>query len=272
MTLVEVALETLKIVKEGSYSAPGGKRVSIQTSVQAAVEGTKLYRPDDFDDLPLPAQAKASFRIEVTDETTAVAARRLVQDEKAQRVVALNFASARNPGGGFLGGAKAQEEDLARCSALYSCLITRPAYYEANNAEESLLYTDHMIYSPRVPFFRNDQLVLLDEPFSVSIVTAPAPNARRHLGTTSPDVGTIRETLRARVEKVLRVAADAGDRTLILGAWGCGAFRNDPADVAEAFEMGLNRFGGHFDRAVFAVFERGNDRPNQKAFRKRLAS
>src|SRR6185312_12808515 len=101
----------------------------------------------------------------------------LVARECEPHVVALNFASAKNPGGGFLGGAKAQEEDLCRCSALYTCQLTQSAYYEVNRATSSMLYTDNIIYSPDVPFFRDDRLQLLDEPFTVSIITAPAPNA-----------------------------------------------------------------------------------------------
>src|SRR5262249_60941792 len=104
------------------------------------------------------------------------AARRLYEDEGEQNAVALNFASARNPGGGFLGGAKAQEEDLARRSALYACLLTQRPYYDANRAERSLLYTDHIIYSPSVPFFRDRALDLVESPFCASIITAPAPN------------------------------------------------------------------------------------------------
>ena len=100
-----------------------------------------------------------------------------MQAERVARVVALNFASAKNPGGGFLGGAKAQEEDLARSSALYACMRDQRAYYDANRHEPSLLYTDHMIYSPDVPFFRDDRLRFLEDPFLLSILTAPAPNA-----------------------------------------------------------------------------------------------
>ena len=66
----------------------------------------------------------------------------------------LNFASARNPGGGFLRGAKAQEEDLCRCSGLYETLLECPTYYSVNRHQKSMMYTDHIIYSPKVVFFR----------------------------------------------------------------------------------------------------------------------
>jgi uncharacterized protein (TIGR02452 family) len=208
--------------------------------------------------------------VEVTPEKTGEASRRLIEQESVEDVLALNFASARNPGGGFLGGAKAQEEDLARCSALYACLVTQPAYYEANRAEASLLYTDHLIYSPGVPFFRDEQLELLERPFHISIITSPAPNAGEVLRKDPSSRSRIREVLRSRALQVLRVAASRGHRALVLGAWGCGVFRNDPVEAAEAFAAALGALPGAFDRVVFAVYERGGEGPNLRAFRERF--
>jgi uncharacterized protein (TIGR02452 family) len=147
MSLRGVAQETLQIIETGRVQS-----ADISRELKAAISGTILYRPGELSlDLTQPGRP----RIEVSDETTQVAARRLLQDEAVPELVLLNYASARNPGGGFLGGAKAQEEDLCRCSGLYACLITQPEYYEVNRAQASMLYTDHIIYSPRVPFFRD---------------------------------------------------------------------------------------------------------------------
>jgi uncharacterized protein (TIGR02452 family) len=188
----------------------------------------------------------------VTSESTAQAARRLVETE-GLRTLALNFASAKNPGGGFLGGAKAQEEDLARCSALYPCLLTKREHYDENRACLSLIYTDHIIYSPDVPFFRDERLELVEAPFLVSILTAP--NAGEELRRDPRAGPRIRAALERRVAKVLLVAALEGQRSLVLGAWGCGVFCNDPAAVADIFASTLAdpRFAGSFDRVVFAA-------------------
>ena len=105
--------------------------------------------------------ARAAPACEVSAETTGAAALRL-RGEGGERVLALNFASAKNAGGGFINGAKAQEEDLARASALYPCLIGQRGYYEANRRCGSMIYTDHLIYSPDVPFFRDDGWALLE--------------------------------------------------------------------------------------------------------------
>jgi uncharacterized protein (TIGR02452 family) len=273
MSLKGIARETVGIVERGEYVAPSGRTVRFREQVEQALRGTVLYRPGDFARLPRPEPRAGGSapRIEVTSEKTGAAARRCVEVEGVADLVALNFASARNPGGGFLGGAKAQEEDLARCSALYPCLLTQREYYDANRAESSPLYTDHVIFSPQVPFFRDEGLTLLEQPFRVSLITAPAPNAgsaERNAPHLLPRMG---EVLHARALKVLQVAAHHGHRTLVLGAWGCGAFRNDPRDAADAFARALDAFPGVFERVVFAVWERGGDGPNPRAFRERFA-
>jgi uncharacterized protein (TIGR02452 family) len=275
MSLAGVGKETVEIVKRGAYRAPSGAEVSIAEAVERAVSGTILYRPKDLERLMADRPHGAGEpRIEVTPETTACAARRLVQDEGVQGVVALNFASARNPGGGFLGGAKAQEEDIARRSALYECLLTQRAYYDANRAERSLLYTDHIIHSPEIPFFRDQRLDLIETPFCASIITAPAPNAGAMLPREPDALPRIESTLEARAAKVLAVAADRGHRTLILGAWGCGAFRNDPRVMADIWARWLlhSAFGGAFDRVVFAIYRRGGRDHSHSAFADRFGA
>lgn len=169
----------------------------------------------------------------------------------------LNFASARNPGGGFLGGSQAQEESLARSSGLYPCLMAQFALYEFNRGNPSCLYSDWMIYSPGVPVFRNDDGVLLDAPYDATFLTAPAVNAGAVRQNEPDAVGRIDATNRERARKLLWIANHHGHRTLILGAWGCGVFRNDPRAMAGMFADLLHgEFAGCFDRVVMAVYDR----------------
>jgi uncharacterized protein (TIGR02452 family) len=266
MDRAATAQETVRIVDEGGYAGPSGAWVDLRAEVEAARRGTRLYRPEEPESLSR-ASSPTSPRVEVTPETTGAAGLRLARE--GLDPLLLNFASAKNPGGGFLGGAKAQEEDLARCSALYACQLTQPAYYAANRAERSMLYTDHLIYSPRVPFFRGEDGALLDTPFLASVITSPAPNAGEHRARVPDDEATIREVLARRAAQVLAVAERHGHGTLVLGAWGCGVFQNDPVMVAEVFASALAEAWG-FERVVFAVYARGRDLKNLGAFRARF--
>ncbi|HEY2512950.1 MAG TPA: TIGR02452 family protein [Polyangiaceae bacterium] len=266
MSLATIGKETVEITNRGWYTTAAGARVSIQEAVGNAVEKTVLYRPEDYASLEVRECPGALARFEVTPETTGQAARRLVEAEGAGQVAALNFASAKNPGGGFLGNARAQEEDLARCSALYACQIGHPAYYDANRAVSSMLYTDHLLYSPEVPFFRDERLELLATPFKVSVLTSPAPNAGE--AARRGESPLVRATLERRAAQVLRVAAHHRTDTLVLGAWGCGVFRNDPTVVAAVFRELLTSppFARAFTRVVFAIYDRSESRGTLKAF------
>jgi uncharacterized protein (TIGR02452 family) len=144
MSLVEVAKETRRVVAEGRYRAPSGAVVEIGERVRRSIAGTVLYDPAGVAALGGPGGGGAAPEIVVTDETTGAAARRLA----GRDVLLLNFASARNPGGGFLGGARAQEEDLCRCSSLYDAIEPQQRYYEANRRASALLYTDHLHLLP----------------------------------------------------------------------------------------------------------------------------
>jgi uncharacterized protein (TIGR02452 family) len=275
MSLKETATETLQILDAGYFIAPDGRLVDIKPALTSAVESTKLYTPEQAATTLERLNSATSQRptIEVTNETTQIAARRLVESESIADLVLLNFASARNAGGGFINGAKAQEEDLCRCSGLYPCLMTQRGYYEANRNQKSTSYTDHLIYSPNVPWFRTRSRDRPDTLFLASVITAPAPNAGVMLSRESGSLSEVEAVLRRRAGLVLAVAADNGHRTVLLGAWGCGVFRNDPVVVADAFGRWLesDKFAGAFDRVVFAIYDPSKERTTLSAFRQRFA-
>ena len=245
----ELGHETVAIVEAGRYTTETGRDVEIGPLVRRAVESTKTYPPGC--ELPLPPSPGRTEEIEVANETTLVAARRLV--DAGHRAAALNFASAKNPGGGFLSGARAQEESLARCSALYTCLDGNEMY-DFHRARKDPMYTDYAIHSADVPVIRDDDGALLDEPYLCSFITCPAVNAKVVLERDSSRRAEIRDAMETRVVKVLAIAAIHGHEALVLGAWGCGVFGNDGREVAELFRAALDgQLAGVFSRVIFAV-------------------
>ncbi|MEK4053504.1 TIGR02452 family protein [Paenibacillus sp. FSL F4-0087] len=279
----QIAHQTLAILEEGEYVNGYDRRIQIGTDLQRAIRDSVLYRPTELialrekrskEMVQLQPRAEASVvRIEVTGETTLAAASRLSVDEGGKDVVCLNFASAKNPGGGFLGGSQAQEESLARATGLYPCIAQMNEMYDYNRKQRSCLYSDYMIYSPAVPVIRDDEDRLLDKCYLTSFVTAPAVNAGVVREREDADNRQIESVMKGRIRYILDVAALHGHQTIVLGAYGCGVFRNDPVDVAKYFHEVLveENFRHSFERIVFAVLDRSSGQKTIKAFEDRLA-
>ncbi|MCZ0206232.1 TIGR02452 family protein [Streptomyces sp. UMAF16] len=259
-----IAAETERIVAAGRYRAPDGRDVPLAKAVEAARAGTRIFGPEPVPGASVPGTSETGpsgevpeggTRFEVTGESSLEAARRLADGP----VAVLNFASARNPGGGYLNGAQAQEEALCRASALHTCLLTARGFYDHHRADRDPFYTDRVIHSPGVPVFRDDRGGLLTEPYLAGFLTAAAPNAGVIRRTAPERAAEVPGALAVRAERVLETAAAHGYRRLVLGAWGCGVFQNDPARVAGAFRAALGpggRFARTFDHVVFGVLDR----------------
>ncbi len=182
------------------------------------------------------------------------------------RPLALNFANGVHPGGGFLSGATAQEETLCRSSALDQTLVGDPMY-EVHARRRQPDSTDWAIYSPDVPVFRTDDGTELPHPWLLSFITCAAPVA--------PAVGRPRaaDLLQQRIGRVLAIARAYGYATLVLGAWGCGAFGNDPRRTAVDFRQALeNDYGGAFSEVVFAITDWSPERRFLGPFREVFAA
>lgn len=248
---VRIAEQSLAACDGGRYANARGQVVELTSLVARAVDGTVMRDLGTYTSPPIRPRV-ATTAISVTAESTIEAVRRLAAE--GGHVGCLNFASAKNPGGGFLGGAQAQEESLARASALYPCLQAQPTHYARNKANRSAIYLDLAIYSPGVPFFRDDEGGWLDAPVLCSVITCAAPNAGALRQHDRFDAREVETALRARAAFVLAIARDEGIDHLVLGAWGAGVFGNDPVVVARAFADLLH---GPFDRTftsvVFAV-------------------
>lgn len=275
-TRMGLAKETVEIVERGFYQSPKGKKVEIKEAVVACLGGTRLHSPEALAEIlgQVRSQPRAfgETAIEVVNETTLSGISRLLGMGES-RIAVLNFASAKNPGGGFLNGSEAQEESLARSSALHASLLKAWDFYERHRNSPSLLYSDSMIASPACPVFRDDDGVLLEEPQLVDFITSPAPNAGAAADNRPEDLPLIPETFRRRSEYVLALAAAMQCESLVLGAWGCGVFRNDPTLVAGVFRdwLGDDAWRGRFKRVVFSVLDRSAEQETFKAFESAFA-
>ena len=256
----KLAAETVTILDAGKYLLEDGSTVDLAASIRECVFETVLYEPRGMSELLqavtlLPPGAEET-RITVWNETSLQGAHAL-RAEGAGKIGVLNFASAKNPGGGFLGGSQAQEESLACRSALYSSLTTEPDYYDHHRSAGDPLYSHRAIYSPGCPVFRDDEGTLLREPLMVDFITCPAPNAGAVKRNAPASVPLIPETLRQRAACVLALACHHGCEALVLGAWGCGVFRNDPKMVAGLFKELLQAppFSGRFKAVRFSVLD-----------------
>lgn len=254
--LAEIAEDTVRCCDKGEYFLDDGTRIVLPIAL--AVESTYLH----LDKAVLPKLALKDARSEPCNVSVALASTLSAAEalvNQGLRTGVLNFPSAKNPGGGFLRGANAQEEALARTTGLDPCLL-KPSvqvYYNDNSRDASCVYSDHVIISPVVPVFRRDDGSKLDAPYAVGVITSPAPN----MGEASKrecagGIDRIKEIRRQRMIRVLTLCAHEGFDALVLGAWGCGVFRNDPMEVAQEFKDLLQgSFRGAFPRVVFAVID-----------------
>lgn len=208
---------------------------------------------------------------------------------KGQHVAVHNFASAVNPGGGVVYGASAQEECLCRCSNLYSCLNTPDMwgmFYTPHRAAKDPIHNDDIIYTPGIVVFKTDtdlpELMEQKDWYKADVITCAAPNLREipgniyncengasAAGVNNYDLQIIHEK---RLRRILDSAVMNHADTVILGAFGCGAFRNDPHAVASAAANVLSDYIYAFENIEFAVYCRPNDDFNYRVFNSVLSS
>ncbi|MGB5198045.1 MAG: TIGR02452 family protein [Candidatus Deferrimicrobium sp.] len=250
-----IGKNAVEILEAGYYVTVSGMRVDIRKQVDEAVLGTVSYPPDR--DLPHKSPHLGAMFVEVRNITTFGGVEYL--RSKGFESAALNFASATTAGGGFLNGARAQEEYLARSSALWACLRGNPMY-SYHRVRQDPFYSDYVVYSPNVLVFRNDAGELLEAPYKCSIITSPAVHAYGVKRYVPARVGEISPVMWRRILKVLAVAERHGHKSLVLGAWGCGAFGNDGNDIARLFRKALEEnFRGAFEHVLFAITDWSED-------------
>jgi uncharacterized protein (TIGR02452 family) len=267
---IAAAQDTLRYLKDGYYSIDE-KRIDISAVHKKSVEESILFSPEDGE--VLIEKYKNSLnnnvaKIKILNVPTVKAVLDLV-GENLKDIGVLNFASAKNPGGGFLKGALAQEESIAVGSGLYDTQIKNEKYYLENRNCKTMMYTDYMIYSPEVVFIRDESLNLLENPVTANIITAPAVNLGQVI-LKKEDTELAKKVMKIRMRKVLALFAEKKNKNLILGAYGCGVFRNDPNLISAYWKELLyeENYVSYFDNIIFAVFDNSKDQNCIRAFEK----
>ncbi len=251
--------ETLKICQDGGYEKDG-KSVNLGLT-REQMSAVQVFLPEEVRSLPVKEEdpdVSCAFSCENKDALSLAHEKTMdpsYYDENGEnRILLLNLASAVKPGGGVRDGMGGQEEDLCRESTLLVSLESDEAkpYYEYNNKLNTRMGSDAVIITPDVAVFRDGKGELLDIPFTISTITCSAPNIRfGYCGKTEEEY---RQMLYERIEGILRTAANFGYKNIILGAFGCGAFKNDAALVSDDFYKALTGPAGRGIRhADFAV-------------------
>ncbi len=206
---------------------------------------------------------------------------------KGQKVCVLNFASASNPGGGVERGANAQEECLCRCSNLYLCLSTEKiwdGFYQPHRDAQNPIHNDDIIYTPNVTVFKSDtsnpERLDEEEWYGVNVISCAAPNLRVNPSnlynqgdghkTVIISDKNLQELHEKRLRRILNVALIEGNDVVILGAFGCGAFANNPEVVAAAAKAVISEYEYAFKTIEFAVYCNPKDEKNYNIFQRIL--
>ena len=263
MELVEIFTDTQKFYATNAI---------LREAVSFSVAGTKYY-PSDFS---AETESHKAGIIRVAKGRTLQSALALSREFPGRKIAVLNFASPTKPGGGVFSGSKAQEESICRSSTLYPSISTdemRSAFYDPHREDYTFRGWDDCIYSPGVVICRDDSDEIparLDpEDFvKVDVITCAAPHLKDNV-IRAEDLFRIHVR---RARNIMRVCAYNGADILVTGAFGCGAFQNDPYIVAWAWREALKDYRMKFELVQFTVYV-GLDREssNYRAFRNEFA-
>jgi len=290
-----IADETLAAIERGEIQLQGST-YRFHDVVSYSIDNTIYFPPDSplttWSTSAPPAPSSSPAQLELREGSTLLCARALLQELNANaasaggdpaRIGVLSFASATKPGGGFLSGAQAQEESLARASTLYTSLVTPTAnqFYDLHKKDRrGGFYSHAVIFSPSVIVFRDDAGAWLP-PHQIEVVTCAAVNAGvvRERAGESPnrdsDVGArIEGVMRERMARILFLFEQQGLRNVVLGSFGTGVFRNDVSMIADIwFDLlaeGGARFLHSFDRVVFGIIDKRTAERFKAVFESRI--
>ena len=228
--------------------------------IMDSVNSSIIYTSESFKSVTLRNLSGMEYSVVSIDTVSAI------YDAKYNypndKIACLNFASYKHPGGKFLEGSSAQEESLCHESNLFNVLerFTSNYYSYHKNTLNRSLYTNEAIYSPRIRFERDIGYVKCD------VITCAAPNKSAAQKYHKVSDMENYNTLVSRCKFVLDIAEDNDVDVLILGAFGCGVFGQDPYEVATIFKGLLLNNPYNFKKVIFAIPDKGHSMYNYRAF------
>ena len=254
---------------------------NLKQSIHDSIKGTVFYGAKDYP--PLPARRFKKTVVTVAKRRTFDAAIAMQRKYLELRIAVHNFASATNPGGGVKYGSRAQEEALCRCSTLYPVLNTDANwknFYSVNRERRNPLHDDACIYTPEITVCKSDidkpQRLPRDKWDLVDVITIAAPNLRERPNNINNPGNDIPVNIsddelfalhESRLRHMFTVVAHHGADIFVTGAFGCGAFQNNPEVVAQAYKKILAEFDGCFKEVFFAIYCRPQETINYDTFR-----
>ena len=262
----EIFQQTMRLVDSGEYVSEKNNCIQIPDP-EPMMAGTVFY---DKEFTPDRKQNYDQMEISVQNNDCVLAGQQLKQEGFDPAI--LNMASGRNPGGGVIHGAGAQEENLFRRSNLFKSMYQFAEYasmYNIPKSEDQYPLDFHFggIYTPDAFFFRGletDGYPLLDDPISLSVISVAAINLTSHDLSVQDYLSTTKDKIRT----IFRIGIDHGHDALVLSAFGCGAFGNDPYVMASLFLEVLYEpeFENAFRKIVFAIIDDHNSKGNYTSF------
>lgn len=262
----QIAEENLKIMKIGYY-----KKYDILQDVATSTMDAKFYSEEVLDEIVLKQTSIEGDKNIVTVTQNDVVKELMTLKEKypTEKIAVLNCASARNAGGGFLNGSLSQEEALAYASTMFGVLKDRKDFYKNPKHLRNGLYSHSMIYAPNVVFIRDENHVLV-EPYLVDMIVSTAVNLGdlKEKGLAE-EVKQANQVMRERIERIVALAKENKVEVLVLGAFGCGVFKNNPYVVSNIFKEVLNMpaYRSAFKEVVFPIYDSNKDTSTYQIFK-----
>ena len=253
---IAVYENTVDTVNKGSYVSPKGK-VVLLPNIQPMLDGTKFYGKKavvDYDSIP-----RYNTEIKVIDSDCIYAAKNLI--DKGLNPCVLNMASFHKPGGGVVEGSSAQEENIFRRTNIFKSLYQFHSIGENYGIKQrDERYPLEMyyggIYTPHVTVFKGSddtRYTPLEEPFEIGVVSVSA--IKKPTLTDGKLQPWVIDATKCKIRQILDIALENGHDSLILSAFGCGAYKTPPTEMAKLFKEVINndKYKGAFKVIHFAI-------------------